>query len=55
MPLLREANRAPGLTRRLAACFADHGSQRRVEHPVQRLFGLVQGYEDFNDHDRASG
>ena len=44
------------LTRRLAACFADYGSWRRVEHPVQRLvaqrlFGLVLGYGDLNDHD----
>ena len=36
MPLLREADRAPGLTRRLAGCFADGRSQERVEHSVRR-------------------
>ena len=54
--LLREADCALGLTRRLAACFEDHRSPERVEHPVeqlvsQRLFGIVLGYEDLNDHD----
>ena len=39
-----------------AAAGGDHRSQERVEHPVgrlvaQRLFGLVLGYEDLNDHD----
>ena len=53
---MREADRLLDLTRRLVACFADYRSQRRVEHPVQRLvaqqlFGLVLGYEDLNDHD----
>ena len=48
--LLREADRAVDLTRRLAGCFADCRSQERVEHPVRRLFGL--GYEDLNDHDK---
>ena len=52
--MLREADRALGLTRRLASCFEDCRSQERVERPVrqlvaQRLFGLV--YEDLNDHD----
>ena len=55
MPLLREVDRALGLTRRLADCFKNYRSQERVEHPVrqpvaQRLFGLV--YEDLNDHDK---
>ena len=50
--LLREADRAVDLTRRLAGCFSDYRSQERVEHSVlrlfgQRLFGLV--YEDLND------
>ena len=34
---------------KLAACFADYGSRRRVERQVQRLVGL--GYEDLNDRD----
>ena len=53
MPLLREADRAP---RPDAAAGGDCKNQERVEHPVrrlvaQRLFGLVLGYEDLNDHD----
>ena len=53
--LLREADRLLDLTRRLAACFTDYRSQRRVEHPVrllvaQRLSGFVLGYENLNDH-----
>ena len=56
--LLREADALLDLTPRLAACFEDHRSQRRVEHPVrqlvsQRLFGLLLGYEDVNDQLRA--
>ena len=31
--LLREADRAVGLTRRLAGCFSDCRNQERVEHP----------------------
>ena len=55
--LLRQADALLDLTPRLAACFEDHRSQRRVEHPVrqlvsQRLFGLLPGYEDVNDHDQ---
>ena len=55
--LLRQADALLNLTPRLAACFEDHRSQRRVEHPVrqlvaQRLFGLLLGYEDVNDHDQ---
>ena len=51
MSLLREADRAPDLTRRLADCFENHRSQERVERPVWRLVGLVLGGEDLNDHD----
>ena len=54
VPLLREADRAAGPD---AAAGGDCRSQERVEHPVrrlvaQRLFGLVLGYEDLNDHDK---
>lgn len=45
-----------GLSERLAACFTDQRDGRYVQHPLkdllaQRLYGLVQGYEDLNDHD----
>jgi len=54
--LLRQTDRAIGLTRRLAACFHDHRSQELVEHSVetlvgQRVLGNALGYEDINDHD----
>ena len=55
--LLRAVDQRVGLTRRLAACFADHRNARRCEHSLQRLlaqrlFGLALGYEDICDHDR---
>lgn len=54
--LLGQVDRGLGLIRRLAACFTDRRDPRYVEHPVetlvgQRIFGLVLGYEDLNDHD----
>jgi hypothetical protein len=54
--LLRQVDRGLGLIRRFAQCFTDRRDQRFVEHSVetlagQRVFGLVLGYEDLNDHD----
>jgi Transposase DDE domain group 1 len=54
--LLRQTDRAIGLTRRLAACFHDRRNQEKIEHRVetmvgQRVFGNALGYEDINDHD----
>jgi hypothetical protein len=54
--LLREADRAIGLSWRAAACFRDSRRQDRIEHSVetllaQRIHGLALGYEDLNDHD----
>ena len=54
--LLGAANRAIGLVRRLAGCFADGRAQELVEHAVetmvmQRICGIALGYEDLNDHD----
>ena len=45
------------ITARFAACFQDYRDPTRVEHSVetlvaQRVYGLVQGYEDLNDHDQ---
>lgn len=44
------------LFERVAACFEDKRVPWRVEHSVeelvtQRVLGIVQGYEDLNDHD----
>jgi hypothetical protein len=54
--LLRQTDRAIGVTGRLAACFHDRRCQEQVEHSVetmvmQRVFGNALGYEDINDHD----
>ena len=54
--LLGAADRAIGLVRRFAACFADHRSPDQVEHGLatligQRVFALALGYEDLLDHD----
>jgi hypothetical protein len=54
--LLRQTDRAIGLTRRLAGCFHDCRDQEKIEHSVetmmmQRVFGNALGYEDINDHD----
>ena len=45
------------ITARFAACFQDYRDQARVEHSLnamvaQRVYGLVQGYEDLNDHEQ---
>ena len=54
--LLRETDRAIGLSRQAAACFTDGRRQDRIEHRVetliaQRIHGIALGYEDLNDHD----
>jgi hypothetical protein len=53
--LLRQVDAALGVTRSLAACFADGREQLYVDHTVpqlvaQRVYGLALGYEDLNDH-----
>ena len=54
--LLREVDLATRLTERLALCFSDHRRHELLEHTVQqllvqRIYGLVLGYEDRGDHD----
>jgi DDE family transposase len=54
--LLREADRAIGLTRRVSACFTDHRDADQVIHALptligQRIVAIALGYEDVNDHD----
>ena len=46
-----------GISGKFAECFTDHRDPSRVQHSVehllsQRLYGLVQGYEDSNDHEQ---
>jgi hypothetical protein len=54
--LLRQVERATGILRQFAACFADHRDPELIEHPIehliaQRVYALALGYEDLNDHD----
>lgn len=53
--LLAEVERILYLFDRLAACFTDHRNPNSTVHSVralliQRIVGLVLGYEDLNDH-----
>lgn len=53
--LLRKVERRVGLLDAVARALADPRDPERIEHTLgdmlrQRVFGLVQGYEDLNDH-----
>src|SRR5487761_2620081 len=55
--LLRQVERRLGLLKAVAAVLPDPRNPYLVEHTTeqmlrQRVFGLCQGYEDLNDHDR---
>ena len=55
--LLREVEKRTKIVERFAACFTDHRDAERIQHTVrelvaQRVYGLVLGYEDLNDHDQ---
>jgi len=55
--LLMMVEAVTGVCRQLAECFVDHRDPDRIEHSVeqlvgQRLFAMVLGYADLNDHDR---
>lgn len=57
LSLIAELDRRLGFTERFGACFRDGRDPLFVEHSLtdllrQRVFGLCQGYEDLNDHDR---
>ena len=46
-----------GITQRFAECFRDHRNQSYVDYSVyqllaQRVYGIILGYEDVNDHDK---
>ena len=54
--LLREADRAIGLTAKVARCFRDTRAAEHVVHTIetlvaQRVHAIALGYEDINDHD----
>lgn len=55
--LLREADRRLNLLQRFAGCFHDGRDPRYITHRLseivaQRVYGLVLGYEDLNDHEQ---
>lgn len=58
--LLREVDQRLELTKRMAhQCFKDHRNPDLIEHTVidlirQRIYGIAQGHEDLNVHDRLS-
>jgi hypothetical protein len=54
--LVREVEKKLGILRQFAKCFTDHRDPDLTEHGVyemlaQRVYGIVLGYEDLNDHD----
>lgn len=54
--LLGKIEQHHGIIRKLVSCFIDHREISLVKHSLeslltQRIFGLVQGYEDLVDHD----
>ena len=54
--LLGKLEQRFGIIRQLAQCFTDSRESYRVKHSLpslltQRIFGIVQGYEDINDHE----
>jgi len=55
--LLRELEKKTKILEKFAGCFTDHRNQDKIEHTVlemisQRIYGLILGYEDLNDHDQ---
>ena len=57
LTLITELDRKQQITSRLAECFKDYRDINRIEHSVesliaQRIYGLIMGYEDLNDHEQ---
>ena len=55
LSLIAEIDRKLQITSRLAKCFQDYRKPNKTLHPVeslltQRIYGLIMGYEDLNDH-----
>ncbi len=54
--LIKQLDEHYGVSAKIAECFTDNRDAAYVEYPLQtlisqRLYGLVQGYEDLNDHE----
>lgn len=57
LTLIADLDRKLQITSRFAGCFDDYREPNRIEHSIesliaQRVYGLVQGYEDLNDHEQ---
>ena len=55
--LLRTLEKKTKILEKFAECFTDYRNQDKIEHTVlellsQRIYGLILGYEDLNDHDQ---
>ena len=55
--LLAELDRKLKITSRFAGCFQDYREPAYIDYSVhklvaQRVYGIVLGYEDVNDHDK---
>ena len=55
--LVKQLDEHYGVSAQIARCFTDNQHPSYVEHPIQmqvaqRLYELVQGYEDLNDHEQ---
>ncbi len=55
--LIAELDKKLKITERFAECFSDYRKLSYVDYSVhqlvaQRIYGLVLGYEDVNDHDK---
>ena len=54
--LIKQVDEQFQITQHFADCFIDHRDPSRIQHHLgdlvaQRVYGIVQGYEDLNDHD----
>ncbi len=55
--LMAELDKKLKITSRFASCFRDYRDLSYVNYPIhqllaQRVYGIVLGYEDVNDHDQ---
>lgn len=56
LSLIAEIDRKLQITSQFAQCFQDYRKLNQIDHTVeslitQRIYGLVMGYEDLNDHE----
>ncbi|MEA5504518.1 transposase [Halotia wernerae UHCC 0503] len=53
---MTEIDRKLEITSKFAQCFQDYRKPNRIDHSIkdlitQRIYGLIMGYEDLNDHE----